>query len=163
MTVIRGSGSKYFEILRTSLPDCSFFSLISVERIKEVPPVCVGGGLLSSIADAFPPMSELYPQRKMMIGGEVAVIKANEGGKEEGGLAIYIAVAAGVADRVQGNQVVLGTSQGMQYKDMGLEDVKEKFHPLATFPRGTLARAEGGALDLGLASNSLCQVPLVHV
>ena len=65
------------------------------------------GGMFPSIADAFPPMSELYQQRKMMKGGEVAVIKANEGG-EEGGLAIYIAVAAGVADRVQGNQVVLG-------------------------------------------------------
>ena len=43
-----------------------------------------------------------------MKGREVAVIKANEGGKEEGGLAIHIAVAAREAGREQGNQVVLG-------------------------------------------------------
>ena len=51
-----------------------------------------------------------------------------------GSLQFTFLVRLGQQTEYKAIKLLWETSQGMQYEDMGLEDVKEKFHPLATFP-----------------------------
>ena len=76
-----------------------------------------------------------------MKGREVAVIKANEGGKEEVGSQFTLLLRLWQQTEYKAIKLFWETSHGMQYKEMGLEDVLEKLCSLSSLFPYCYARA----------------------
>lgn len=124
------------------MTDCSFFCFISVERIRGVPSVGTRPWSWRNVSfhcrcfssDVRAVSTKENDERR----GEVAVIKANEGGNDRGGWARNSHCCCGSGGRLQ-SSCSGKTSHGMQYKEMGLEDVLEKLRSLVSFPLAMLA------------------------